>query len=252
MYSTAMYRLVDGACLYSILGTATVEYMYCIVYYIVQHCVHCSLLNSPYCNSWFHVSSSGLDSLVSLFDSQCLLHMRPGIEGGEGAQAGPDPVHHEVLHGCVTPAAELERGGEDWVEVSTTGGECKADHGGANEAVDGRGVLRVLHGDQTRAESADESADSLNDCSVEDWDCQVSGAYVIDSRVGAAHVSFRDLESPEYLDQPEDEDTTDSLGHGSNCSLLFGHVPLHALLEVVVGTGSGVPPVLGPPDSQQE
>ena len=178
--------------------------------------------------------------------------MRPGVNAGNGPERGPDPVDDEELHGSVAAAAELEARGEDGVEVSAAGGEGGTDHAGGHEAVDGHGVLRLLHGDEPGAEPADERSDALDDGAVEDGDGEVGGADVVDGGVGPADVGLGDLDAPEDLNQAEHGHAAHHLGHGPDGGLLLGHVPLHAGLEVVVGTGGGVSPVLGPPDSGQE
>ena len=74
--------------------------------------------------------------------------MGPGVDAGDGSQRGSNPVNNEELHRGVASAPELEAGGEDGVEVAPGGGEGGAHHGGGHKAVDGGGVLRLLHGDE--------------------------------------------------------------------------------------------------------
>ena len=149
-------------------------------------------------------------------------------------------------------AAKLEAGSKDGIEVTSAGGEGGAHHAGSNEAVDGDGVLRLLHGDESGAEPADQGGDSLDDGAVKDGDSEVGGADVVHGGVRAADVSLGDLNTPEDLNQTEDSHASDDLGDSPDNGLLLGHVPLHAGLEVIVRTGSGVSPVEGPPDGRQE
>ena len=67
------------------------------------------------------------------------------------------------------PAApELQSRGEDRVEVTPGGGEGRTDHAGGHKAVNGHGVLRLLHADEPGADPADPGGHSLDDGTVED------------------------------------------------------------------------------------
>ena len=107
-------------------------------------------------------------SSLFFLDLDSLFHVRPGVNAGNGPERGPDPVDDEELHGGVAAAAELEAGGEDGVEVAAAGAEGRADHAGGHEAVDSHGVLRLLHGDQPRADPAHPGGHSLDNGTVED------------------------------------------------------------------------------------
>ena len=54
------------------------------------------------------------------------------------------------------------------------------------------------------------------------------------------------------VNKAEDSHPTDDLSDGSDDGLLLGHGSLHAGLEVIVRTGSGISPVERPPDGGQE
>ena len=178
--------------------------------------------------------------------------MRPGVNAGYGPQTRSDPIDNEELHGSVATAAELQTSGQDGVEVAPGGGEGGADHAGGHEAVDGHGVLRLLHADEPGADPADPGGHAFDDGAVQDGDGQVGSADVVDGGVGSSHVSLGNLNAPEDLDKAEHRHPTDDLSDGSDDGLLLGHLPLHTGLEVVVGAGGGVSPVEGPPDGRQE
>ena len=151
------------------------------------------------------------------------------------------------------PAApELQSCSEDGVEVTPGGGEGGADHAGGHEAVDGHGVLRLLHADEPGADPADPGGHTFDDGSVQDGDGQVSRADVVDGGVGSSHVSLGNLNAPENLNKAEHGHPTDDLGDGSNDGLLLRHAALHAGLEVIVRTSRGISPVKRPPDGGQE
>ena len=101
-------------------------------------------------------------------DLDGLLNVRPGVNARNSTEGGTDPVDDEELHGGVAAAAELESGGEDGVEVAAAGAEGRAHHAGGHEAVDSHGVLRLLHGDQPRADPAHPGGHSLDNGTVED------------------------------------------------------------------------------------
>ena len=101
-------------------------------------------------------------------DLDGLLDVRPGVNARNSTEGGTDPVDDEELHGGVAAAAELEAGGEDGVEVAAAGAEGCTDHAGGHEAVDSHGVLRLLHGDQPRADPAHPGGHSLDNGTVED------------------------------------------------------------------------------------
>ena len=101
-------------------------------------------------------------------DLDGLLNVRPGVNARNSTEGGTEPVDDEELHGGVAAAAELEAGGEDGVEVAAAGAEGSADHAGGHEAVDSHGVLRLLHGDQPRADPAHPGGHSLDNGTVED------------------------------------------------------------------------------------
>ena len=143
----------------------------------------------------------------------------------------------------MTAAAELQSCGEDRVEVTPGGGEGSTDHAGGHEAVDGHGVLRLLHADEPGADPADPGGHTLDDGSVQDGDGQISGADVVDGGVGSSHVSLGNLNAPEDLNKTEHSHPTDDLSDGSDNGLLLRHVALHAGLKVIVRTGGGVSPV---------
>ena len=149
-------------------------------------------------------------------------------------------------------AAELQTGGEDGVEVTPGGGEGGTDHAGGHEAVDGNGVLRLLHADEPGADPADPGGHTFDDGSVQDGDGQVGRADVVDSGVGSSNVSLGNLNAPEDLNNAEHSHPTDDLSDGSNDGLLLRHVALHAGLEVIVRTSRGISPVERPPDGGQE
>ena len=149
-------------------------------------------------------------------------------------------------------AAELQTSGQDGIEVAPGGGEGGADHAGGHEAVDGHGVLGLLHADEPGADPADPGGHAFDDGAVQDGDGQVGSADVVDGGVGSSHVSLGNLNAPEDLDKAEHRHPTDDLSDGSDDGLLLGHLPLHTGLEVVVGAGGGVSPVEGPPDGRQE
>ena len=79
-----------------------------------------------------------------------MLNVGPGVNAGDGAEGGSNPVDDEELHRGVAATPELEAGGEDGVEVAPGGGEGGAHHGRGHEAVDGGGVLGLLHGDEPK------------------------------------------------------------------------------------------------------
>ena len=101
-------------------------------------------------------------------DLDGLLDVRPGVNARNSTEGGTEPVDDEELHGGVAAAAELEAGGEDGVEVAAAGAEGRADHAGRHEAVNSHGVLRLLHGDQPRADPAHPGGHSLDNGTVED------------------------------------------------------------------------------------
>ena len=127
----------------------------------------------------------------------------------------------------MTTTSKLEASGEDGVEVTSTGGECSTNHAGGNKAVNGHGVLRLLHADQSGSNPADPGGNSFNDCSMEDGNREVGGADAVDGGVGAAYVGLRDLNAPEDLDQAEDGNSSNDLSNGSDNGLLFSHVTLN-------------------------
>ena len=74
--------------------------------------------------------------------------MGPGVNAGNSTEGGTNPVDNEELHRGVATTSKLEAGGEDGVEVASGGREGGAHHGCGHEAVNGGGVLRLLHGDE--------------------------------------------------------------------------------------------------------
>ena len=178
--------------------------------------------------------------------------MRPGVNAWYGPQARSDPINNEELHGSVTAAPELQSCGEDGVEVTPGGGEGRTDHAGGHKAVNGHGVLRLLHADEPGADPADPGGDPFDDGPVQDRNSQISRADVVDGGVGSSDVSLGNLNAPEDLNEAEHSHPTDDLSDGSDNGLLLRHVALHAGLKVIVRTGGGVSPVKWPPDRSQE
>ena len=121
-----------------------------------------------------------MKSSLFSFHLESLFYVRPGVNAGYGPQTRSDPIDNEELHGGVAAATELEAGGEDGVEVAPGGGEGRTDHAGGHEAVDGHGVLRLLHADEPGADPADPGGHTFDDGPVQDGDGQISGANVVD------------------------------------------------------------------------
>jgi len=188
----------------------------------------------------------------SLFHCNSFFDVRPDGERRDGSKAGPNPVHHKVLHRGVAPATELEGGCEDWVEVTPAGREGSAHHRGRDEAVDGSRILRFFESNETRSKTTDEGGDSLNDCTVQHRHSQVSRAHIVDCRVGAPDVCLCNFKRPKHLDHPENGNSSKGLSHSTHCSLLPAHISLDALLEMVVRASSCISPFHGPPDGEEE
>lgn len=122
---------------------------------------------------------------------------------------------------------KLESGCQDRVEVSATGGEGSTHHGGGNEAVNGGGVLGLLHADQPGADPADPGGHTLNDGTMEHWHGQVGSAHIVDGGVSSANMGLGNFNAPEDLDESEHGHASNDLGNSPHNGLLLGHGALH-------------------------
>jgi len=143
----------------------------------------------------------------------------------------------------MSTTSKLETSCKDRVQVSSTCGESSANHTCGNKAVDGHGILRLLHADKPGSNPAYPCGNTLNDGTVEDRYCEVSSADIVDGGVRSTNVCLCEFNSPKNLNQTEDSDTSDDLGNSADNCFLLGHIAFNARLKMIVWAGSGITPM---------